>query len=38
MKHYIAAMKKWNDFNGRSGRAEFWIFQIFYVIMGVLPL
>jgi uncharacterized membrane protein YhaH (DUF805 family) len=32
MKYFIAALKKYADFSGRSRRSEYWYFVLFYII------
>ncbi len=36
MQHYIAALKKYAVFSGRSSRAEFWYFVLFNLIISIL--
>ena len=39
MHYYIEAFKRWNDFKGRSRRAEYWYFALFNgIIQGVLEI
>jgi len=34
MQDYLASLKKWNDFNGRATRKEFWIY---YLVTNAVP-
>ncbi|MFV0338571.1 MAG: DUF805 domain-containing protein [Chthoniobacterales bacterium] len=36
MNYYIDALKKWNDFQGRSRRTEFWMFALFNFIVSLV--
>lgn len=36
MNGYLNAMRRYFDFRGRSSRAEFWFFALFYVIIYVV--
>jgi uncharacterized membrane protein YhaH (DUF805 family) len=36
MSWYIAALKKYADFNGRAGKAEFWMFTLINTIISVI--
>ncbi|HEX9533541.1 MAG TPA: DUF805 domain-containing protein [bacterium] len=36
MSWYIGALKKYADFNGRAGRAEFWMFTLISTIISVI--
>ena len=29
----MTALRKWNDFNGRARRKEFWMFFLFFIIL-----
>ncbi len=35
MKYYLAALKKYADFNGRASRSEYWYFILFNVIVSI---
>ncbi len=36
MSWYIGALKKYADFNGRAGKAEFWMFTLISTIISVI--
>lgn len=36
MKWYFKALKQYTDFSGRSQRAEFWYFALFFIIGWIL--
>ena len=36
MNWYMQALKRWNDFNGRSRRKEYWFFLLFNVIAAAV--
>jgi len=36
MNYYIAAFKKYAEFTGRVGRAEYWYFVLFTIIVSVI--
>jgi uncharacterized membrane protein YhaH (DUF805 family) len=36
MSWYIGALKKYADFNGRAGRAEFWMFTLISAMIGIV--
>ena len=36
MNYFIAALKKYADFNGRASRSEYWYFVLFYIIIYVV--
>jgi uncharacterized membrane protein YhaH (DUF805 family) len=36
MNWYLKALKQYADFSGRSGRTEFWMFVLFYLIFGFI--
>jgi uncharacterized membrane protein YhaH (DUF805 family) len=36
MNYYIEVLRRWNDFSGRSRRAEFWYFVLFNLIIPVI--
>jgi uncharacterized membrane protein YhaH (DUF805 family) len=36
MNWYFAVLKKYADFNGRAGRAEFWMFTLISTIVSVI--
>jgi len=33
MNWYLAVLKKYADFNGRARRTEYWMFQLFNVLI-----
>ncbi len=35
MKHYMAGLRRMFDIYGRSSRAEFWLFLLFFLIIGI---
>ena len=36
MSGYLATLKRWSDFNGRSRRSEYWMFVLFNLIIEVV--
>jgi uncharacterized membrane protein YhaH (DUF805 family) len=36
MSGYTNAMRRYFDFSGRSSRAEFWLYVLFYIILVVI--
>jgi uncharacterized membrane protein YhaH (DUF805 family) len=36
MNYYLAALKKYVDFNGRARRSEYWYFLLFNMIIAIL--
>ena len=36
MNWYLQALKRWNDFNGRSRRKEYWFFLLFNIIAAAV--
>jgi uncharacterized membrane protein YhaH (DUF805 family) len=36
MDGYLTAMRRYIEFGGRSGRYEFWMFMLFYLILGAI--
>lgn len=36
MKYFILAFKNWNKFNGRANQSEFWYYNLFYFIIGII--
>jgi len=36
MNWYMQALKRWNDFNGRSRRKEYWFFLLFNVMAAAV--
>ncbi len=36
MNYYLAALKKYVDFNGRARRSEYWYFFLFNVIISIV--
>ncbi len=36
MNYYLQCFKKFADFNGRSGRAEYWYFFLFNIIAAII--
>lgn len=36
MNHYLAVLKKYAEFNGRSSRTEFWMYTLFNIIISVV--
>jgi uncharacterized membrane protein YhaH (DUF805 family) len=37
MKYFINALRKWNDFDGKTSLKEFWIFFLIFSLLG-LPI
>jgi uncharacterized membrane protein YhaH (DUF805 family) len=35
MEYFIGAYKKYADFSGRARRKEFWMYQLFYLIISI---
>jgi uncharacterized membrane protein YhaH (DUF805 family) len=35
MEYFIGAYKKYADFSGRARRKEFWMYQLFYLIVSI---
>ena len=36
MDHFIGALKKYADFNGRARRKEYWMFVLIYMVINVI--
>ncbi|MGM8226095.1 DUF805 domain-containing protein [Cellvibrio sp. ARAG 10.3] len=36
MEYFLGAYKKYADFTGRARRQEFWMFVLFYIIVGIV--
>ena len=36
MNYFLLAFKKWNDFDGRANRSEYWYFVLFSFIIGII--
>jgi len=35
MNYYVSVLKKYAEFNGRAGRAEYWYFVLFNLIISI---
>lgn len=35
MRHFKDALKKWNDFKGKSNLTSFWMFFLIFSLMGI---
>lgn len=35
MEWFIYALRRYNDFNSRSRRREYWLFVLFYILLGI---
>lgn len=36
LKYFIKAIKQYADFEGRASRAEYWYYQLFYILFAII--